>query len=58
MNLTQELQAFKASYSHLDLLMDKDSWGRDCFYHSHIQAMWDGWKARASLGVHAPGGWP
>lgn len=29
----------------LDLRMDKDAWGKDRYYHSHIDAMWTAWQA-------------
>jgi hypothetical protein len=44
-----ELMAFRDTYSQLDLMMTKDAWGRDCFYHPHVQSLWDGWAARSSL---------
>lgn len=45
----KELPAFCRTYAHLDLLRTKDAWGRPCFYHPHVQSLWDGWKARAAL---------
>lgn len=29
----------------LDLRMDKDAWGQDSYYNSHIDAMWESWQA-------------
>lgn len=49
MEVTDEMAAFKESHSHLDLMMTKDAWGRDCFYHSMVQAIWEGWRARAAF---------
>lgn len=48
MNEALELAAFKRTFAQLDLLMTKDAWGHDCFYHPHVQSLWDGWKARAA----------
>lgn len=44
-----ERRAFIAAQKHLDLTEDKDAWGRPKFIHSHIEAMWDGWKQRAAI---------
>jgi hypothetical protein len=43
-----ERAAFVAAHSQLDCSEDKDAWGRPIFKHSHVQALWDGWLARAS----------
>ena len=34
-----------AMSSAIDLRMDKDAWGQDRYYHSHIDAMWLAWQA-------------
>jgi hypothetical protein len=44
-----ERSAFIKAYSHLDLAEVPDAWGRPMYYHSHVQALWDGWFARATL---------
>ncbi|QOG20434.1 hypothetical protein [Bradyrhizobium sp. SEMIA] len=42
-----ERAGFVAAHPHLDCSEDKDAWGRPKFKHSHVDAMWCGWKARA-----------
>ncbi len=37
----------------LDLRMDKDAWGQDRYYHSHIYAMWTAWQAALPPGFEA-----
>ena len=44
----QERIAFKDAHRHLDLDEVPDAWGRLMFKHSHIEASWLGWIARAS----------
>lgn len=51
----QERIAFKDAHRHLDLDEVPDAWGRPMFKHSHIEASWLGWIARASHG-QAPAG--
>ena len=46
----QERIAFKDAHRHLDLDEMPDAWGRLMFKHSHIEASWLGWIARASRG--------
>lgn len=44
-----ERRAFiEANHKNLDLIEDQDAWGRPKFKHSHIEAMWEGWKQRAT----------
>ena len=44
----QERIAFKDAHRHLDLDEVPDAWGRPMFKHSHVEASWLGWIARAS----------
>ncbi len=46
----QERIAFKDAHRHLELDEVPDAWGRPMFKHSHIEASWLGWIARASHG--------
>ena len=46
----QERIAFKDAHRHLDLDEVPDAWGRPMFKHSHVEASWLGWIARASRG--------
>jgi hypothetical protein len=48
-----ERENFIKAMKHLDCVEMPDAWGRPMFQHSHVQAMWDGWKARAAFD-HAP----
>ena len=45
----QERIAFKDAHRHLELYEVPDAWGRPMFKHSHVEASWLGWIARASL---------
>lgn len=51
----QERIAFKDAHRHLELDEVPDAWGAAMFKHSHIEASWLGWIARASHG-QAPAG--
>ena len=44
----QERIAFKDAHRHLELYEVPDAWGRPVFKHSHVEASWFGWIARAS----------
>lgn len=46
----QERIAFKDAHRHLGLDEVPDAWGRPMFKHSHVEASWLGWIARASHG--------
>lgn len=46
----QERIAFKDAHRHLELYEVPDAWGRPMFKHSHVEASWLGWIARASRG--------
>ena len=46
----QERIAFKDAHRHLELDEVPDAWGRPMFKHSHVEASWLGWIARASHG--------
>ena len=46
----QERIAFKDAHQHLELDEVPDAWGRPMFKHSHVEASWLGWIARASHG--------
>ena len=46
----QERIAFKDAHRHLELYEVPDAWGRPMFKHSHVEATWLGWIARASHG--------
>jgi hypothetical protein len=50
-----ERSAFIAAYPHLSMDEVPDAWGRPIFKHSHVQALWDGWFARACLDDRKPG---
>lgn len=52
----QERIAFKDAHRHLDLDEVPDAWGRPMFKHSHVEASWLGWIARASRGKAPAGG--
>ena len=45
----QERIAFKDAHRHLELDEVPDAWGRPMFKHSHVEASWLGWIARAAL---------
>ena len=51
----QERIAFKDAHRHLELYEVPDAWGRPMFKHSHVEASWLGWIARASPDVGANG---
>ena len=44
----QERIAFKEAHQHLELYEVPDAWGRPMFKHSHVEASWLGWIARAA----------
>lgn len=49
-----EREAFISEHQYLDLTEARDAWDRVIFKHSHVEAMWKGWMARAStLNVEA-----
>lgn len=49
----QERIAFKDAHRHLELYEVPDAWGRPMFKHSHVEASWLGWIARARrCGTH------
>jgi hypothetical protein len=48
-----ERKAFKTAHRHLELDEVPDAWGRPMFKHSHVEASWLGWQARASLAASA-----
>ena len=50
-----EKSAFIAAYPHLSMDEVPDAWGRPIFNHTHVQALWDGWFARACLDDRRPG---
>lgn len=56
----EERKAFKAAHRHLELDEVPDAWGRPTFKHSHVEASWLGWIARAASApadsVTAPAG--
>ena len=41
-------EAFKAAHRHLGLDEVPDAWGQPTFKHSHVEASWLGWIARAA----------
>ncbi|MCY1399781.1 hypothetical protein D9M71_148470 [compost metagenome] len=49
-----ERAAFCAQYKHLDLSEKPDAWRRPQFLHSHVEALWSGWQARAALAQPSP----
>lgn len=50
MNIEQERAAFKKHYRELfDLTETTDGWGQPKFAHEFVEAIWNGWKARAAL---------
>jgi len=44
----EEREAFKAAHRHLELDEVPDAWGQPTFKHSHVEASWLGWIARAA----------
>lgn len=40
-------EQFEKHFKSLDFSKTKDAWGREIYAHSHVQALWDGWSARA-----------
>ena len=44
----EEREAFKAAHRHLELDEVHDAWGQPMFKHSHVEASWLGWIARAA----------
>lgn len=44
----EEREAFKAAHRHLELDEVYDAWGQPMFKHSHVEASWLGWIARAA----------
>jgi len=49
-----ERETFEAVYSSLDLSMWDDAWGMPAYRHSHVDALWEGWQARAALAQPSP----
>lgn len=49
-----ERTAFKAAHQHLELDEVPDAWGRPMFKHSHVEASWLGWIARAARAAPQP----
>ncbi|WP_230939595.1 hypothetical protein [Burkholderia vietnamiensis] len=47
-SLADERAAFKVAHPHLDLSEKPDAWNRPAFVHSHVDAMFAGWQARAA----------
>ena len=46
----KERAAFEENYRRvLDLTITEDAWGRPKYVHSHVDALFSGWMARASL---------
>jgi hypothetical protein len=52
----EEQEAFEASplAKHLDLTKVEGGWREDSYSHSHVDAIWAGWKARAALAALRP----
>lgn len=48
-----ERALFKEQFRHLDLEETTDAWGRPRFRHSHVDAMWTGWRQRAAVAMLA-----
>jgi hypothetical protein len=44
----EEREAFKAAHRNLGLDEVPDAWGQPTFKHSHVEASWLGWIARAA----------
>lgn len=46
-----EREKFKVQpkFKYVDLSEDVDAWGRPKFKHSHVEAAWSAWQARAAL---------
>jgi hypothetical protein len=44
-----EREAFIKAHRHLDLTEISDAWGQPMFRHSHVEAIWDGWRARSAF---------
>lgn len=51
MTLPAERSLFKEQFRHLDLEEVPDAWGRPMFKHSHVDAIWNGWRQRAAVAL-------
>lgn len=51
MTLPAERSLFKEQFRHLDLEEMPDAWGRPVFKHSHVDAIWHGWRQRAAISL-------
>lgn len=51
MTLPAERSLFKEQFRHLDLEEIPDAWGRPVFKHSHVDAIWNGWRQRAAVAL-------
>ena len=51
MTLPAERSLFKEQFRHLDLEEMPDAWGRPVFKHSHVDAIWHGWRQRAAIAL-------
>ena len=49
--LPAERSLFKEQFRHLDLEEMPDAWGRPVFKHSHVDAIWNGWRQRAAIAL-------
>ena len=47
----QERRRFEThpQFAYLEFDRDTDAWGRGKYRHSHVQALWEGWSARAAV---------
>lgn len=54
--MIDEREAFIHAHPHLDLTEDQDMWGRPRFAHTHVEAMWEGWRKRAEATVRLSDG--
>lgn len=46
-----ERELFKEQFRHLELEEVPDAWGRPVFKHSHVGAIWKGWRQRAAVAM-------
>jgi hypothetical protein len=64
MTITQELinaerKRFEASaeLKYLDFSKTKDAWGKEIYFYTHVEAMWQGWQAAISQHKAMQDGW-
>lgn len=51
MSAAGERLLFREQFRHLELDEVPDAWGRPQFKHSHVDAIWHGWRQRAAIAL-------